>query len=135
MDTIITYQQFLDRYKSGQIFVHINKHKAGDFIMSDFASKKYKYLHTIIVWSGILITFLLTFISFFINWKLAILSFIFGVVIIGISRNLSGKFVLSNMLASQDFWDYILLHGGAKITDGNGTELGSVFLHKMANDK
>ena len=135
MGKIMTYQQFLKGYESDEILVYVVKQKAGDFIMSNFALKKYKYLHATLAWTGVLTTFIVSFVLIFINWKIAIISFIFGMIISGISRKLSTKLVLSNMLKSEDFWDYILLHGGAKITDEMGNEIGSAFLHKMASDK
>jgi len=39
---------------------------------------------------------------------------------------------LQNMIESEDFWDYVLLHKGAIIQDKEGSEIGSEFLDRMS---
>ena len=122
-EKIITYQQFIDGYKTGKIIVSIDKSKAGDFVLSDFADKHNKPAHLFWSWGGIVLTILLPIILFFINWHYSIISLIFGLIIVNASRKSAGQFVLQNMLENESFFEYVLLHRGAKITDGQGKEI------------
>ena len=38
------------------------------------------------------------------------------------------------MLESEDFWDYVLLHKGAKMIDKDGNKVFSKFLNKMSDE-
>jgi len=49
------------------------------------------------------------------------------------SRKSAASFVIENMIDSEEFWDYVLLHKGAKIIDNNGNEIVSGFLARMVN--
>lgn len=42
---IIGYQQFLEGYKTGEFTVLVDKSKAGDFVVSEFADKHNKLAH------------------------------------------------------------------------------------------
>jgi len=48
------------------------------------------------------------------------------------ARKSASQFVLQNMIESEDFWDYVLLHKGAIIQDKEGSEIGSEFLDRMS---
>lgn len=128
----ITHQEFVGGYKAGRITVSINKSRAGDFVLSDFANKHNKSKHLFWSWSGIILALPLPIILIFINWYYSIISFILGLIMVGASRKRAGQFVLRNMLENESFFEYVLLHGGAKITDGQGNAIKSSFLEKSS---
>lgn len=131
---LVSYQQFLVGYKSGEILVLVNKSKAGDFVMSEFGDKHNKRAHQFWTWTGLVILIPLPITLFiFQGWLYAIGSFILGLIVSSAARKSSEKFVLENMLGSEDFWDYVLMHGGAKMQDVQGNEIVSEFLNKMKN--
>lgn len=54
----------------------------------------------------------------------------------GGARKTAAQFVLENMLESEEFWNYVLLHKGAKIVDkDHNNEITSAFLYKMAQEQ
>jgi len=130
----LNHQQFIDQYKSGEITVLSNKNKAGDFVLSKFADKYNKPAHLFWTWIAIIIAIPLTIVLLFIHWSYAIASFILGAIINGAARKTAAQFVLGNMLESEEFWNYVLLHKGAKITDKDQNEITSAFLYKMAQE-
>jgi len=129
----ITHQEFVEGYKAGKFIVLINKNRAGDFVLSDFADKHNKPAHLFWSWCGIILIIIVPIILLFINWHYSIISFIVGIIIIGASRKSVADFVLRNMLENESFWEYVLLHKGATIKDEEGNEVASVFLDKMRN--
>lgn len=130
---LINYQQFLEGYKSGEFSVLVNKSKAGDFVMSKFGDRHNKPAHLFWTWLGIIMIIPLPIILLiFQGWISALGSFIFGLMINGAARKSASQFVLQNMLESEDFWNYVLLHKGAIIQDKQGNEITSEFLDRMA---
>ncbi|MEK7597283.1 MAG: hypothetical protein AAB441_01405 [Patescibacteria group bacterium] len=130
---LINYQQFLEGYKTGEITVLVNNSKAGDFVMSNFGDKHNKSAHLFWTWLGILLIFpspIIFWVLF--GWVYALGSFILGLMINKVARKSASQFVLQNMIKSEDFWDYILLHKGAIIQDKEGNEIGSKFLDRMS---
>ena len=129
----INYQKFLERYKAGEIIVLINNSKAGDFVMSKFGNKHNKPAHLFFTWLGIILTVPLSIILLiFYGWIHAVGSFIIGLTINSSARKSASQFVLQNMLESEDFWDYVLLHKGVIIQDKKENEITSEFLDRMA---
>src|SRR3989344_4652309 len=129
----ITHSGFVNQFREGKLSLYVVKSKAGNFIMSGYAYKGYKWVLRIFSWTGIILWLPLAIALFFVNWKLAILSFFTGMIIVGLSQNVAGSLAKQNMINNEDFWDYILLHGGAKIVDQNGNDLHSAFLHRMSS--
>jgi len=127
----LTHQQFIEQYKLGEITVLVNKNRAGDFVLSKFADKYNKPAHLFWTWLGIVSAIPLTIVLLFFYWPYAIISFIAGIIINNASRETAGQFVLQNMIESEEFWHYVLLHKGAKIIDKNNNEITSAFLYKM----
>jgi hypothetical protein len=123
MEKTITHQEFIDGYKAGKFNVLVNKNKAGNFVLSNFADQHNKPAHLFWSWGGILLSFPLPIIFIFINWKFSVLFFIVGLIIISTSRKTASQFVLQNMIEDAIFFDYVLLHGGAKIVDEKGNDV------------
>lgn len=129
----INYQQFLESYKTGEIIVLVNKSKAGDFVMSKFGNKNNKLMHLFWTWSGILLIFPLPIIFWILfSWVYALCSLALGLIISKMARKSASQFVLQNMIESEDFWNYILLHKGATIQDKNDNEVESEFLNHLS---
>jgi hypothetical protein len=127
------YQQFLEKYKKGEVVVLVNKSKAGDFVMSEFGDKHNKPAHLFWIWLGILLIFPVSVIFWIIfGWIHALGSIILGLIINSAARKSATQFVLQNMLESEDFWDYVLLHKGAVLQDKNGNEIKSEFLNRTS---
>ena len=132
-EKLITYQQFLEKYKKGEVIVLVNKSKAGDFVMSEFGDKHNKPAHLFWTWLGILLVFPAPIILWIIfGWIYALGSLILGLMINSAARKSAAQFVLQNMIESEDFWDYVLLHKGAVLQDTDGNEIKSEFLDKMS---
>ncbi|OGK38370.1 hypothetical protein A3F03_01455 [Candidatus Roizmanbacteria bacterium RIFCSPHIGHO2_12_FULL_41_11] len=130
---LINYQQFLEGYKTNEFAVLVNKSKAGDFVMSKFGDKYNKPAHLFFTWLGIILIVPLPIILLiFYGWIHAVSSFIIGLMINSAAKKSASQFVLQNMLESEDFWDYVLLHKGAIIQDKQGNEITSEFLDRMA---
>lgn len=127
----ITHQEFVEQYKKGLLNVHINKSMAGDLVLSKFGDKHNKPAHLFWSWTGIILTFVVPIVLLFVNWIYSILSFIFGLMVIRASRKSAEQFVMQNMIENEEFWNYALLHGGARITDNEGNEIKSNWLEKM----
>jgi len=130
----LTHQQFIEQYKSGEISVLVNKNRAGDFVLSKFADKYNKPAHLFWTWLGIIIGIPLTIVLLFVRWPYAIASFIVGAMINGAARKTAAQFVLQNMLESEEFWNYVLLHKGAEIVDKDNNKVTSAFLYKMEQE-
>jgi len=130
-ERIITHQEFINDYNRGKIIVSIDKNKTGNFVLSDFADKYNKPAH--LFWSrgGIILTILLPIVLIFINWHYSIIFFIFGLIVINASRESANQFVIGNMLKNESFFEYVLLHRGAILTDEQGNGIKSSFLEKM----
>ncbi|MDD5638665.1 MAG: hypothetical protein PHO28_02030 [Candidatus Pacebacteria bacterium] len=116
----ITYKEFMEGYKAGKFELLVNRRKAGDFVLSDFADKHNKPAHIFWSWSGILLIMPLPIVFIFINWVWSIVSFVLGILIINASKKSAGEFVFLNMLNDETFWNYVLIHGGAIIKDNKG---------------
>jgi hypothetical protein len=125
----INFKQFLEDYKAGKILVLVNKAKAGDFVMSEFADKNNKRAHQFWTWTGLL---MLVPVAIFLliskGWIYAVGSFILGLVINNAAKKSAEQFVLQNMIENENFWDYALLHKGAIMRDVQGNEITSDFL-------
>ena len=128
---IITHKEFVNRYKGGKILIYVDRNKAGDFVLSKFADKHNKPTHLFWSWLGIFLLVLLPVILFFIFWVYSIASLVLGLVVISGSRKSAEQFVVQNMIDNEDFFEYVLMHQGAKITNDQGEELKSEFLEKM----
>ena len=130
---LIDYQQFLEGYEAGELTVSVNKSKAGDFVLSEFADKHNKPAHLFWTWLGILLIVPSPIILLlFRKWVFAACSFVLGLIITEAARKSASRFVLQNMLENEDFWDYVLLHKGASIKDKEGREVTSEYLDRMA---
>lgn len=127
---VITHRDFIDGYKKGELLVYINKNKAGDFVLSEFSKKENKLAHNFWTLLGIILLIPVTIIFLFINWRYAVISFIAGWIVNSAARKSATDFVLENMIGNEDFWDYVLLHSGANITDKEGNPISSAFLEK-----
>jgi len=131
---LVNYQQFLDGYKAGDIMVLVNKSKAGDFAMSEFADKGNKRAHQLWTWAGLAMLIPIPIILLiFQGWIYAVGSFILGLIINNAARRSAEQFILRNMVESENFWDYVLMHGGAIMRDAQDNEIASEFLDRMAN--
>ena len=129
---LIDFHQFLQGYQTGEFEVLINKSKAGDFVMSKFGDKHNKPAHLFFTWlSIILIVPLPIILLIFYGWINAVGTFIIGLMINKAARKSASQFVLQNMLDSEDFWNYVILHKGAIIHDKSGKEITSEFLDRM----
>ena len=133
-ENLINYQQFLEKYKAGEITVLVNRSKAGDFVMSKFGDKHNKPAHVFWTWLGILLVFPAPIIIWIIfGWISALGSFVLGLMLNSAARKSAAQFVLQNMIESEDFWDYVLLHQGAVLQDRDGNEIKSEFLDRMSS--
>jgi hypothetical protein len=115
----ITYQEFVNKYKTGEIGLTIDPNKAGDFILSKFANKHNKPAHLFWTWTGVILIPLSIF-FIFIHWQYAIISFIAGALIINGARKSACQFVAENMVQDEKFWFYVLFHNGAIAKDKEG---------------
>ena len=124
----ISHREFVSLYEQGQLTVSVDQFKAGDFILSPFSKNHYKYAHYF--WNLLGFILLIGGIAsiFFINWTIALAAIIIGLVIISAVRKSAGTFVMEQMLDDEEFWDYILLHKGAKIHDLSGETVYSQWL-------
>lgn len=122
MKRTITHKEFVESYKKGELFVSVDKWRAGDFVLSELASKYNKPAY--LFWSllGIILAVPLAIIFLFINWFYSIISFFLGILIIGATRKSACQFVLQNMLDDEFFWGYIITNKGAIIRDKSGDE-------------
>lgn len=127
----INHQQFVSSYKQNKITVGINKSMAGGFVLSDFADKHNKPAHYFWKYTGLIITLVLPIVLFFYSWIVSLASFACGISIIVASKKADEQFVLENMVRNEDFFEYVLLHGGAKIYNEKSEEIKSEFLTKM----
>jgi len=128
----LTHNEFVERYKTGDLTVYVNKIKAGDFILSKYADKHYKPAYLFWSWLSFILMFPLPIaLLFFTSWIHALGSFIWGLTLRGANQRSAVEFVLQNMLENEEFWNYVLLHGGAKIKDKNNNEIYSAWLKEM----
>lgn len=130
-NSVISHKEFVNRYKKGELFVYVNKLKAGDFVLSEYADKHNKPAHLFWSWVGIILVIPLPIVFLFVNWKYTILYFVVGLIVVNSAKKTSEKFILENMLSDGNFWDYVLLHGGTMITDNKGNKIKSEFLERM----
>jgi hypothetical protein len=128
----ISHDQFVQMYRSGELYVKVNGSKAGDLVMSEFGAKPYCLAHSFWTWTSIVMLIPLPIALLFVKWYLAVACFLIGAVVYQAARKSAREFVLSNMLERVDFWDYALLHGGAKMYSADDCELSSEFLERMA---
>lgn len=127
----INHQQFIKRYNNDELTIIIDENKAGDFVLSNFADKHNKPAHNFWTWTGIILILPAPIFLFFIDWKYAILCFFAGFIVHKSARKSATQFVLQNMIDNEDFFEYVLLHGGARIEDRSGNILTSAFINKM----
>jgi hypothetical protein len=132
-DIYISHADFIEGYKSQKYFVYVDENKAGDFVLSDHANPHNKPAHNFWSWTGLILAIIAPIILLFINWPLAIISVILGFTIISAARKSACQFVIENMVEVEDFWNYVLLHQGARIVDKEGNNIKSSFLNKMEN--
>ena len=114
----MTYTEFVKRYRKGELSVQINKTRAGDFVLSEFADKHNKPAHYFWSWTGTIVTVLAPIVLLLIfSWKWALLSFIIGIIIVKATSKSASQFVLNNMLEDETFYSYVLIHDGVRITE------------------
>lgn len=131
---VITFQRFLDGYKKGELSVHVNKYRAGDFVLSELGDKHNKPAHLFWTWLGIIMVIPLSIILWiFLGWKFALASFALGLVILNASRKTAGQFVLNNMLEDEVFCTFVLLRDGAVIQDKEGKQVSLEAAEKSRN--
>lgn len=126
----VTHQEFVEKYNSGELQVAVHKDRAGDFVLSPFADKHNKPAHYFWTWLGIVLVIPAPIILFFFHWAYALGSFIAGLMVHQAARKSAGQFVLRNMIQDENFFEYVLLHGGAKIIDREGQSVSSRFLNE-----
>lgn len=131
MDNSINHSEFIDGYKNKSLSILINRNKAADFVLSVFADKRNKSAHYFWSYAAILLVFFLPIVLLFVSWKYSIISFFVGLFVSSASRNSDEQFIVQNMLDNEDFFEYVLLHGGAKILNSKGEEMKSEFINKM----
>lgn len=130
----VTYQQFLEGYKAGEIMVLVDKTKAGDFVMSELADKRNKPAHLFWTWAGLIVMIPLPIILWiYQGWVYALGSLLLGSMINNAARKSAGEFVLENMLKDKRFWDYVLLHKGAVMQDKEGSKITETFVDTTTN--
>lgn len=120
---MIEHDDFVKGYLSGKYLVYINKSRAGDFVMSKFASKYNKSAHLFWSWVGLIVTVPLSIALFFLSWRYSVVSFIVGLIIVRASRKSAEQFVMQNMIDDKNFWEYVLMYKGAKIENEDGEEI------------
>lgn len=129
----ISYQQFLEGYNAGELAVIVDRFKAGNFVLSEHADKKNKAAHLFWTWLGIIMVVPIPIVLIISHkWIFAICAFLLGLIITNAARKSAARFVLQNMLENENYWDYVLLHKGARIQDNEGNEVTSEFLDRMA---
>ena len=127
-----THNEFVERWKAGDLTVSVNKWRAGDFVLSKYADKHNKPAYLFWSWTGIIFAIPLPIALFFLtSWIHSIGSFILGLIVIRATRESACEFILQNILEDEDFWNYVLLHGGVKIKDKNNNEIYSAWLKEM----
>ena len=129
----IDHSDFVQSYKNGSLSIKVDQSKAGNFILSQYSKPQYKLAHNIWSWLGILLTVPVAIALLFVNWLYAIVSFVAGIIIVSAARKSAAQFVVEQMIDNEDFWNYVLLHKGAKIQDNKGEDVSSEWLNKMAN--
>ncbi len=130
----VTYHQFLEGYKAGEIMVLVDKTKAGDFVMSELADKRNKPANLFWTWAGLIVMIPLPIILWiYQGWVYALGSFVLGSMINNAARKSAGEFVLENMLKDKRFWDYVLLHNGAVMQDKEGSKITETFVDTTTN--
>lgn len=127
----ITHKVFVDLYNKGEVEVALNMNKAGDFVLSQYSEARYKLAHYFWTWLGILCIPAGIIFFFIFKWYIALVTIIAGLIVMKATRKSSGKFVLEQMLANEEFWNYVLLHEGATIKDNSGNDLYSEWLKEM----
>lgn len=127
----ITHKEFAEGYLSGQYSVTIDENRAGDFVLSDFADKHNKPAHYFWTWLGILLVVPIPIALLFVSWIYSACSFIVGLFVVAAARRTDRGFVIQNMVDDESFFDYVLMHHGAKIFNKEGQELQSEFLARM----
>jgi len=131
----MTYQEFVSKHNNGEMELRIDSHKAGDFVLSEFADKHNKPAHHFWTWAGVIITIPLSIILIFIHWQYAIFSFILGALIISGARKSACQFVKKNMIEDENFWLYVLIHKGAVMEDKKGNRYSPDMVDKYLSDK
>lgn len=119
-EKLISHKDFIDKYKSGQLIVRVNKNMVGDLVMSPLADVHNKPAHLFWSWGGLILAIPVTLVLIFVNWVYALISLIVGFLIINAAKESATQFVLQNMLEDEDFWVYVLAQGGALIDDKDG---------------
>lgn len=115
MKNKMTHPEFVKEHDQGKISIKIDKTQVGNFLASEFAKKEYRSAYKFWGYIAMLMT-IGGFLSFFmINWIYALIILVSGIVIIFSNQRSSEQLVTKNMLEDEDFWNYILLHGGAEI--------------------
>jgi len=97
--------------------------------MSEFADKNNKRAHQFWTWAGLTMLIPVAIILLISKgWIYAVSSFVLGLVINNAAKKSAEQFVLQNMIESEDFWHYALLHKGAMMRDAQGNEIITDFL-------
>lgn len=111
----INYQNFLEDYKNNKITVLVDKTKAGRFIISQLANKRFKPAHYFWTWVAFLLIFILPIVLLFEFWFYSIVSLVAGIWIYGAAKTSASQFVLENMLEDEKFFEFVMENNGAII--------------------
>lgn len=91
--------------------------------MSEFADRKYRPAHLFWTWLGIISIPASVLFWIFYGWIVAIGCFIAGLVVLANARKSAAGFVLKNMVEDNQFFIYVLTHGGAVLVDKSGNKI------------
>ena len=119
----ISHSDFVQLYSRGVLTVAINKSKAGDFVLSNHSTTRYRIAHNFWSWLGLLLVIPTAIVLLFFNWVYSVVSFTLGLVIVSAARKSAAQFVLEQMIDNEEFWNYVLLHKGADIRDRDNEEV------------
>lgn len=118
------HDEFVEKFKKGEITVLVNRGRAGDFVMSPLANKYNKPAHLFWSWVGTILTIPLPIVLLFLSdWPYAVGSFFSGLMVTRAARKSAEQFVLQNIVDNEDFYTHTLLHGGAILADKEGKPL------------
>lgn len=113
----ISYEEFLKEYKANKIIVKVDRMKAGRFVESKEAGKRFKPAHYFWTYASFFLMFVLPIIMLFKFWVYAVLSFLGGIFLYQAVKKSAAGFVLENMLEDEKFWRFAVEKGGAILTD------------------
>lgn len=127
-----SHAEFLREYRIGKMTVLVNRSRAGDFVLSEFGRPEYKLAHYFWTWLAILCVLGGLLLWVFYSWKIGVGLLFLGIMLNSSARKSAGQFVLGQMLDNEDFWTYVLLHGGAEIRDAENRRVTSDYLGRTS---